>query len=191
MFLIWILIFFLHLSFQSLLADGQLSPKRAEQLKDLQKQVGLADASAEKIIKQITSGKMAGAIAKSVQMGQFSINDIRGLKDAGLKIENLVTKPARVQLFKKLISEQLASGTGQFDEELITKTIPEDLALSVEEAQSLLKAAASDKVKDALVQAISMLRQKQKDKVVGTIICFTVVLPLFLYSIFYLAVDPR
>lgn len=65
------------MSAQTLLADGQLSKVRAEQLKEMQKQLGLPDEAAQKVIQQITSTKMAGAIDTAVQQGRLTVDDIK------------------------------------------------------------------------------------------------------------------
>ena len=88
-------------------------------------------------------------------------------------LESMVAKSARVQMYKKLVAKELTAGTGDFDAELVAVTLPEDLALPLEETQTLLTDAANERVKDSLVQAVSMLRQKQPDKVVSLLCQFS------------------
>ena len=63
-----------------ILADGQLTKGRVEQLDELQKQVGLPPQYAQKIIKSITTMKMAAAIETAVGQGRLTIKQIRELK---------------------------------------------------------------------------------------------------------------
>ncbi|XP_027090876.1 protein TIC110, chloroplastic-like isoform X2 [Coffea arabica] len=67
-----------------ILADGQLTKARIEQLNELQKDVGLPPQYAQKIIKGITTTKMAAALETAVAQGRLSIKEIRELREAGV-----------------------------------------------------------------------------------------------------------
>lgn len=77
---------------QTILADGQLSKARTEQLKEVQQQLGLNDAAAQKVVQSITSTKMAGAIDAAVRQGKLTVEEVRQLKESGVEIETMVAK---------------------------------------------------------------------------------------------------
>ena len=60
----------------------------------------------------------------------------------------------------------LSSGTGEFDEERILKVLPEQLSLPERRVKSVINGQASDRKRDVLVQAVSMLRQRKLSEVV-------------------------
>ena len=60
----------------------------------------------------------------------------------------------------------LGSGTGEFDEERILKELPAVLSLPERRVKSVISGQASDRKRDVLVQAVSMLRQRKLDEVV-------------------------
>ncbi|KAL0389113.1 UNVERIFIED_CONTAM: protein, chloroplastic [Sesamum calycinum] len=101
---------------ENLLADGQLTKQRIEQLNELQKSVGLPPQYAQKIIKSITSTKLS-QLLKTAVGGRLSIKEIRELKENGVDVDNMISESLRENLFKKTIDEIFSSGTGDFDEE--------------------------------------------------------------------------
>ena len=60
----------------------------------------------------------------------------------------------------------LSSGTGEFDEERILRELPKQLSLPERRVKSVINGQASDRKRDVLVQAVSMLRQKKLNEVV-------------------------
>lgn len=60
----------------------------------------------------------------------------------------------------------LSSGTGEFDEERILKELPAQLSLPERRVKSVISGQASDRKRDVLVQAVSMLRQRKLSEVV-------------------------
>ena len=80
---------------QVILADGQLSKARIEQLNELQKQVGLPSESAQKVIKSITTTRISGAIEAAVSQGKMTITQIRELREANVNLDNMITKGVR------------------------------------------------------------------------------------------------
>ena len=60
----------------------------------------------------------------------------------------------------------LSSGTGDFDEERILKELPVVLSLPERRVRAVISGQASDRKRDVLVQAVSMLRQRKLDEVV-------------------------
>eukprot|EP00897_Mesotaenium_endlicherianum_P003286 jgi/Mesen1/2986/ME000176S02024 len=153
---------------QTLLADGQLSKKRAEQLKALQKQLGLPDAAAQKVVQGITSTKMAGAIDQAVQQGRLSVDDIRELKASGVDITAMVNNTVRTNLYKRLVEKALSTGTGDFSRAEVLDKLPEDLGLDREKMGAVVSELARERLKGGLVQAVSLLRQRKSEQVVET-----------------------
>ena len=86
-----------------ILADGQLTKGRVEKLDELQKQVGLPPQYAQKIIKSVTTTKMAAAIETAVGQGRLTIKQIRELKGAGVELDSMISESLRENLFKKTV----------------------------------------------------------------------------------------
>ncbi|GLT43216.1 hypothetical protein SLA2020_171830 [Shorea laevis] len=152
-----------------LLADGQLTKARVDQLSELQEQVGLPPEYAQKIIKSITTSKMAAAIEKAIAQGRLSIKQIRELKDAGVNLDTMIPESLRENLFKKTIDEIFSSGTGEFDEEEVFDKIPSDLKINDQKAKRVVHELACSRLTNSLIQAVSLLRQRNHQGVVSSL----------------------
>lgn len=149
-----------------ILADGQLTKAKVEQLNEVQKQVGLPSEYAQKIIKTITTTKMASAIETAIGQGRLNIKQIRELKEAGVDLDSMVSQSLRENLFKKTVDEIFSSGTGDFDEVDVYEKIPSDLNVNAEKAKNVVRDLARSRLSNSLIQAVSLLRQKNRTGVV-------------------------
>ncbi|KAK4407662.1 protein, chloroplastic [Sesamum angolense] len=154
---------------ENLLADGQLTKQRIEQLNELQKSVGLPPQYAQKIIKSITSTKLSAALETAVGRGRLSIKEIRELKENGVDVDNMISESLRENLFKKTIDEIFSSGTGDFDEEEVYEKIPKDLSIDSKKAKGVVHELARNRLSNSLVQAVALLRQRNHQGVVNSL----------------------
>ncbi|KAL0419283.1 UNVERIFIED_CONTAM: protein, chloroplastic [Sesamum radiatum] len=154
---------------ENLLADGQLTKQRIEQLNELQKSVGLPPQYAQKIIKSITSTKLSAALETAVGRGRLSIKEIRELKENGVDVDNMISESLRENLFKKTIDEIFSSGTGDFDEEEVYEKIPKDLNIDSKKAKGVVHELARNRLSNSLVQAVALLRQRNHQGVVNSL----------------------
>ncbi|KAM6578407.1 hypothetical protein CsatB_030244 [Cannabis sativa] len=152
-----------------ILADGQLTKARVEQLTALEKQVGLPSQYAQKIIKNITTTKMAAAIETAIGQGRLNIKQIRELKEASVDLDNMISESLRENLFKKTVDEIFSSGTGEFDEEEVYQKIPLDLNINAEKARGVVQELAQSRLSNSLIQAVSLLRQRNRQGVVSSL----------------------
>ncbi|RZC26378.1 protein TIC110, chloroplastic-like [Glycine soja] len=152
-----------------ILADGQLTKARVEQLNNLQKQVGLPQEYAQKIIKSITTTKMAAAIETAVTQGRLNMKQIRELKEADVDLDSMVSENLRETLFKKTVDDIFSSGTGEFDTEEVYEKIPSDLNINKEKARGVVHELAKGRLSNSLVQAVSLLRQRNQQGVVSSL----------------------
>ncbi|XP_061339524.1 protein TIC110, chloroplastic-like [Gastrolobium bilobum] len=152
-----------------ILADGQLTKARVEQLNSLQKQVGLPQEYAQKIIKSITTTKMAAALETAVTQGRLSIKQIRELKEANVEIDSMVSENLRETLFKKTVDDIFSSGTGDFDEEEVFEKIPSDLNINKGRARGVVCELAQTRLSNSLIQAVALLRQRNHEGVVSSL----------------------
>ena len=152
-----------------ILADGQLTKARVEQLDELQKQVGLPQPQAEKVIKNITTTKMANAIETAVNQGRLNIKQIRELKEANVSLDSMIAVTLREKLFKKTVNDIFSSGTGEFDETEVYETIPSDLSIDVEKAKGVVHDLARSRLSNSLIQSVALLRQRNRKGVVSNL----------------------
>lgn len=152
-----------------ILADGQLTKARVEQLNELQKNVGLPPQYAQKIIKGITTTKMAAALETAVAQGRLSIKEIRELREAGVELDTMISESLRENLFKKTVDSIFSSGTGEFDEEEVYEKIPKDLNINVEKAKRVVHDLAQSRLSNSLIQAVALLRQRNHTGVVSSL----------------------
>ncbi|KAL3625836.1 hypothetical protein CASFOL_030365 [Castilleja foliolosa] len=152
-----------------ILADGQLTKSRIEQLNELQKNVGLPGQYAQKIIKSITSTKLSAALETAVGRGRLSIKEIKELKENGVDVDNMVSESLRENLFKKTIDDIFSSGTGEFDGEEVYEKIPKDLNIDAEKAKGVVHELARSRLSNSLVQAVALLRQRNHLGVVNSL----------------------
>lgn len=152
-----------------ILADGQLTKARVEQLNELQEQVGLPSEYANKIIKSITTTKMAAAIETAVGQGRLNIKQIRELKEAKVDLDSMISERLRENLFKKTVDDIFSSGTGEFDEEEVYEKIPLDLNINAEKAKGVVHELAESRLSNSLIQAVALLRQRNRQGVVRNV----------------------
>lgn len=152
-----------------ILADGQLTKARIEQLDEVQKQVGLPAEYAQKVRESIINLKMAAAIETAIGQGRLSIKQIRELKEAGVKFDNMIAESLRENLFKKTVDEIFSSGTGEFDDEEVYQKIPADLKINPEKAKGVVHELARSRLANSLVQAVALLRQRNRAGVISTL----------------------
>ncbi|XP_061944105.1 protein TIC110, chloroplastic-like [Populus nigra] len=152
-----------------ILADGQLTKARIEQLNDLQKQVGLPPEYAQKVIKNITTTKMAAALETAINRGRLNMKQIRELKEASIDFNSMVSEKLRENLYKKTVDEIFSSGTGEFDEEEVYEKIPVDLNINAEKAKGVVHELARSRLSNSLIQAVALLRQRNQQGVVSTL----------------------
>ncbi|KAF6152633.1 hypothetical protein GIB67_008070 [Kingdonia uniflora] len=152
-----------------ILADGQLTKARVDQLSEVQKKVGLPAEYAQKVIKSITTSKIGAAIETAVSQGRLSIKQIRELKEANMDLDTLISKSLRENLYKKTVDDIFSSGTGEFNEEEVYEKIPLDLSINAEKSKQVVHELAKTRLSNSLVQAVSLLRQKNKAGVVSSL----------------------
>ncbi|KAK1377400.1 Chloroplast inner envelope family protein [Heracleum sosnowskyi] len=152
-----------------ILADGQLTKNKIEQLNELQTKVGLPSEYSQKIIKSITTTKMSAALETAVSRGRLSIKEIRELKEAGVELDTMVSLSLRQNLFKKTVDDIFSSGTGEFDEEEVFNKIPQDLSINTVKARSVVHELARSRLSNSLIQAVSLLRQRNHSGVVSSL----------------------
>lgn len=152
-----------------LLADGQLTKARVEQLDKLQKEIGLSQEYAQKIIKNITTTKMAAAIETAVTQGRLNMKQIRELKESNVDLDSMVSVSLREMLFKKTIGDIFSSGTGEFDAEEVYEKIPLDLNINKEKARGVVHDLAQSRLSNSLIQAVALLRQRNHKGVVSSL----------------------
>ncbi|KAL2470925.1 hypothetical protein Adt_39061 [Abeliophyllum distichum] len=152
-----------------ILADGQLTKARIEQLNELQKNVGLPPQYSQKIIKSITTTKLAAALETAVGRGRLSIKEIRELKENGVDVDTMVSGNLRENLFKKTVDDIFSSGTGEFDEEEVYQKIPKDLNINAVKAKEVVQELARSRLSNSLVQAVALLRQRNHAGVVNSL----------------------
>lgn len=154
---------------EGILADGQLTKARLEQLDEVQKEVGLPPEYAQKVRESIINSKMAGSIEIAIGQGRLSIKQIRELKEASANIKNMISERLRESLLKKTVDEIFSSGTGDFDDEEVYEKIPADLSINAEKARGIVHELARRRLASSLVQAVALLRQRNHAAVVSTL----------------------
>ncbi|CAN4128372.1 unnamed protein product [Withania somnifera] len=152
-----------------ILADGQLTKVRIEQLNELQKNVGLPPQYAQNIIKSITTTKLSAALETAVGQGRLSIKEIRELKESSIDINTMISESLRENLFKKTLDDIFSSGTGVFDEAEVYENIPKDLNINAEKAKKVVHELARSRLSNSLIQAVSHLRQRNHKAVVSSL----------------------
>lgn len=135
----------------------------------MQTKVGLPSEFSQKIIKSITTTKMSAALETAVSRGRLSIKEIRELKEAGVELDTMVSLSLRENLFKKTVDDIFSSGTGEFDEEEVFNKIPQDLSINPVKARSVVHELARSRLSNSLIQAVSLLRQRNHSGVVSSL----------------------
>ena len=147
---------------EQMLGDGRgLTAERAEKLKEIQQQLNLPEAEAQKIIKGITSQRMMQNVSQQIAAGTLDGAEIRKMADAGVEIERMIPEDKRMNLFRKNAERRLGDGSGSADIDALTTTLVEDLKIDGEKAKKELKTIAADKKRSQMIQGVAVLRQKK------------------------------
>jgi len=154
---------------EDMLADGRVTKDRMDKLGALQKQMGLADEAAQKIVKGITSSKLLTQVSTKVAKGEFTIEELEGITESGMDVEAVVGYDTRLGLYKKTVEAALLSGSPTFDKERLLEKLPADLKLEADKVAESVGALAKEKKKDSLIQAVSSMRQKNRDTTVKAV----------------------
>ncbi|EFJ20681.1 hypothetical protein SELMODRAFT_443745 [Selaginella moellendorffii] len=150
-----------------ILADGKLLPQKMEQLVEVQKQLGLPSDSFQKVVHNIATTKMAGAIDAAVRSGELKVEEIKEMRDAGVKIDSMISKEQREKMYRSLVDRELSSGKGEFDEDKFYTSMPAELELDPAKCRSMVDDLAKQRLKSSLIQAVALLRQKNETGVVS------------------------
>lgn len=154
---------------QNTLGDGKLTKERSEFLKKMQQDMGLSDEMASRIIKGVTNQRMMKDVDAQIAGGRLSLDEIRSMKEGGMDVEELVGENIRVDVFRKEVEDLMTSGKGEFDENEVFGSIRETLGLEEAKAKDIVKTIAQVRKRNSLVQAVSYLRQKNKEEVIKSL----------------------
>ncbi|GAQ87464.1 chloroplast inner envelope translocon protein [Klebsormidium nitens] len=154
---------------QNILSEGMLTPEKMERLTKLREQLGLTEEMANAVIRSITASKMVSGVDSAIASGKLTIKDVRGFRESGVDIDSMVNKELRMKMYKKHIETLLSSGTGIFDETEVYETLPNNLGLDVARVKKLAQDLAKERKRGALVQSISLLRQKRQKELAAEV----------------------
>lgn len=150
---------------ENILADGMLTSDKKEKLDELQKQLGLPAEVAQKVITGITSGKLTSNVQAQIATGKLTLEEIEALSANGVDVEQVIGQELRLSLYRKEVERQLTSGSGKFDTQRMLEKGPAVLKLEAKKVQEEVGKIAAEKKRNQLVQAVSFLRQKNREQV--------------------------
>jgi len=154
---------------QNTLGDGKLTKERSESLKKLQQDMGLSDEMASRIIQGVTNQRMMKDVDAQIAGGRLSLDEIRSMKEGGMDVEALVGENIRIDVYRKEVEGLMTSGKGEFDESEVYGTIRETLGIGETKAKDIVTTIAQVRKRNSLVQAVSYLRQKNKEEVIKSL----------------------
>jgi hypothetical protein len=93
----------------------------------------------------------------------------RRLHQITFRLPLQVNKELRMKMYKKHVEGLLSSGTGVFDEAEVYEKLPTDLGLDVDRVKKVAQDLARERKKGALVQSISLLRQKRQKELAAEV----------------------
>ena len=154
---------------QLLGGDGLLTRDKTEQLEELQKQLGLPDETAQKVIRGITSGKQTANLQALVATGKLTLEDVEAMAAGGVDVGNALSADLRMGLFRKEVEKALSNGQGVWDGPRWLDTAPAALGLDAAKAAAEVLKVAGDKRRAQLVQAVALLRQRDTAAVLSSL----------------------
>jgi len=147
---------------EQMLGDGRgLTAERAEKLKEIQTQLNMPEAEAQKIIKGITAQRMMSNVQGQIAAGTLDAAEVRKMIESGVEIERMIPEDKRMNLFRKNAERRLGDGSGSADIDALTGTLVEDLKIDGEKAKEELKVIAAEKKRSQMIQGVAVLRQKK------------------------------
>jgi hypothetical protein len=154
---------------QNILSEGVLSKDKMDRLEKLREQLGLTEDMANAVIRSISASKMVSGVGSAINSGKLTVADIRSFRESGVDIDSMVNKELRMKMYKKHVEGLLSSGTGVFDEAEVYEKLPTDLGLDVDRVKKVAQDLARERKKGALVQSISLLRQKRQKELAAEV----------------------
>jgi len=147
---------------EQMLGDGGgLTAQRAEKLKEIQMQLNLPEAEAQKIIKGITAQRMMSNVSAQISAGTLDSAEVRRMIEAGVEIDRMIPADKRMNLFRKNAERRLSDGSGSANLDELTSTLVEDLKIDAAQAKSELVKIAGEKKRSQMIQGVAVLRQKK------------------------------
>mmetsp|Transcript_17021 Transcript_17021/g.54299 ORF Transcript_17021/g.54299 Transcript_17021/m.54299 type:complete len:232 (-) Transcript_17021:55-750(-) len=143
--------------------DGIMSEEKMKYMKGLQKQLGMTDEAAQKVISGVTSQRMMGTVGTQISQGTLTMKEIKELKATGVDVNQLVSADTRASLYRKEVETMVSNGSGPFDFDKVLEESVTDLELEESRARGVLSSVAKEKKRGSLVTAISFLRQKDRE----------------------------
>lgn len=86
-----------------------------------------------------------------------------------MDVEALVGENIRIDVYRKEVEGLMTSGKGEFDESEVYGTIRETLGIGETKAKDIVTTIAQVRKRNSLVQAVSYLRQKNKEEVIKSL----------------------
>jgi len=150
---------------QLIIDKGDLTPKKMEQIKNLEKKLGISSSSADKIIRATQTKK----IQKSYEQDNLNLDRLLELSQQGVELESIATEKMRMQILRLDIEKAMSDGTGSYDTNRFNVIYPCALKLDTSKVTSLIEEIASSKKRSTFVQAISFYRQKKGPELVKAV----------------------
>merc|ERR1719389_1345577 len=98
-------------------AAGDLSNLNMEQLKVVQKKLGLSDDCADKIIKKLHTRIVLGSLQQLKVNGELGLDRLLEVSKKGIDLDSFISNETRLQIFRGEVARAMSDGTGKFDNE--------------------------------------------------------------------------
>jgi len=139
---------------------GQLTAERKEYLDQMRQQLGLQQAAADKIIKEVRT-EVLGAAAALEEGERWDLEKVVQMHKEGVDITKALEEGQRRMIFRKAVDKKLNDGKAEFDAAFLLGELPKIMGLEEKRVRMLLKELVGARKRMLLVQAVSQFRQKR------------------------------
>eukprot|EP00877_Chromochloris_zofingiensis_P006644 jgi/Chrzof1/2232/Cz11g07180.t1_TIC110[v5.2] len=148
--------------------SGSLTGERKEYLETMRSQLGLPEATADRIIKEVRT-EVLGATAALDDDQKWTIERVLDLHKDGVDVTRMLEEPQRRTLYRKELDKKLSNGKAEFDADLLLKKLPQILGIEEKRVRMLLKELVGSRKRMLLVQAVSQNRQRRPNDAVTSL----------------------
>lgn len=154
---------------EGILGSGEMNADRMAKIEDLKTQLGLDDATADKVIRAVQGKRVASTMETFRRSGELTLDRVLEAASDGVDVSDFMGEESRMGLYRTEVERLLSNGEGAFEATAVVEQLPETLKIKADKARRVVEAAAKERRRLTLVQAVSGLRQKNPAEVLRSL----------------------
>jgi len=146
-----------------------MNADRMAKIEEVKQSLGLDQATADKVIKAVQSKRVAGTMEMFRKSGELTLDKVLEAASDGVDVSDFMGEDSRMGLYRTEVERLLSNGECAYENDKVRVELVEKLKLAEKKANDVVNAAATERRRLTLVQAVSGLRQKNASEVVRSL----------------------